>query len=474
MRTPAFVVLFVICLSGCTMIPTYQRPAAPVPEVLPGAVQADAVSATSPAAAELPWREFIVDVELRQLIESALQNNRDLRLASLNVEKVRALYKIQREELYPSLYATGSGSRQSTSRDLLQAGQDRITEYYQANLSLLSWELDFFGRLQSLTKIALQEFMATEQARRSAQIMLISSVANGYLVLAAERESLQLAEDTFKSQQDAYKLVERQYNEGLATELDLRRAQVPRETARVDMVRYRQRISIAENALQFLVGTALPADLLPGSLADVELPASLASGLSSEVLLQRPDILAAEHQLRAAYATIGAARAAFFPNIVLIGNLGTASTELSRLFESGTSTWGFSPQLSMPIFDARTWSAYRVSKVQREIALTQYEKAIQNAFRETADALAVRSALREQLAAQVDLVEALAETYRLARFRYEKGIDNYLSVLDAQRSLFSAQQSLVSLRLAEHSSRLQLYAVLGGGGLPEPEAEDIK
>jgi len=199
------------------------------------------------------------------------------------------------------------------------------------------------------------------------------------LALAAERESLLLAEDTFKSQQEAYELVERQYRQGLVTELDLRRAQIPREVARGDMARYRQRVSVAENALQLLVGTSLPSELLPGSLVDV----------SSQVLLQRPDILAAEHQLRAAYATIGAARAAFFPNIVLIGNLGTASTELQRLFERGTSTWSFTPQLSMPIFDARTWSAYRVSKVQREMALTQYEKAIQSAFRETADALAL-------------------------------------------------------------------------------------
>ena len=192
----------------------------------------------------------------------------------------------------------------------------------------------------------------------------------------AERESLKLAEDTFKSQQEAYELVERQYNQGLITELDLRRAQIPREVARSDIARYRQRVSNAENALQLLVGSALPPELLPTSIADVALPAAFASGLSSQVLLQRPDILAAEHQLRAAYATIGAARAAFFPNIVLIGNLGTASTELQRLFERGTSTWSFTPQLSMPIFDARVWSAHRVSKVQREIALTQYEKVI--------------------------------------------------------------------------------------------------
>ena len=458
MRTIIIALLTLVWFSGCTMIPNYQRPEAPVPETFP-----EGDSGSGAAAAELPWREFILDAELRQLIELSLENNRDLRLAALHVEQVRALYKIQREELYPSLYASGGGSRQSASRDLLEPGQPRITERYQANLNLLSWEIDFFGRLRSLTEQALQEYFATDQARRGAQILLISSVANGYLALAAERESLLLAEDTFKSQQEAYELVERQYRQGLVTELDLHRAQIPREVARGDMARYRQRVSVAENALQFLVGTSLPAELLPGSLADVALPATFAGGLSSQVLLLRPDILAAEHQLRGAYATIGAARAAFFPNIVLIGSLGTASTELQRLFERGTSTWSFAPQLSMPIFDARTWSAYRVSKVQREIALTQYEKAIQSAFRETADALALCTNIGEQLEAQKDLVEATEETYRLARFRYEKGIDNYLSVLDAQRTLFSAQQGLVSLKLAEHSSRLQLYAVLGGG-----------
>lgn len=459
MRTTVISLLALVWFSGCTMIPDYQRPAAPVPENLPPGGEAG----NGRAAADLPWREFIQDAELRQLIELSLENNRDLRLAALQVEQVRALYKIQREELYPSIYAAGGGSRSSTSRDLLAPNEPRITEVYQANLSLLSWEIDFFGRLRSLSEKALQEFFATEQAQRGAQILLVSSVANGYMALAAERESLKLAEDTFKSQQEAYELVERQYKQGLVTELDLRRAQIPREVARGDIARYRQRVSNAENALQLLVGSALPPELLPASIADVALPATFASGLSSQVLLQRPDILAAEHQLCAAYATIGAARAAFFPNIVLIGNLGTASTELQRLFERGTSTWSFTPQLSMPIFDARVWSAHRVSKVQREIALTQYEKAIQNAFRETADALALCANIGEQLDAQKDLVEATEETYRLANIRYEQGIDNYLSVLDAQRSMFSAQQALVSLKMAAHSSRLQLYAVLGGG-----------
>ena len=458
MRTTVIALLALVWFSGCTMIPDYQRPGAPVPENL-----ASSEIGSGLAAAELPWREFIQDAELRQLIELSLENNRDLRLAALQVEQVRVLYKIQREELYPSLYGGAGGSRSGTSRDLLGPNDARITEVYHANLSLLSWEIDFFGRLRSLSEKALQEYFATDQARRGAQILLVSSVANGYLALAAERESLQLAEDTFKSQQEAYELIKRQFSGGLVAELDLRRAQIPRDVARADIARCRQRVAAAENALQLLVGSSLPAELLPASLADVAMPATFASGLSSQVLLQRPDILAAEHQLRAAYANIGAARAAFFPNIALIGSLGTAGTELQRLFERGTSAWSFGTQLSVPIFDARVWSAYRVSKVQREIAITQYEKAIQNAFRETADALALCKNISEQLDAQKDLVEATEKTYSLARIRYEEGTDNYLSVLDAQRSMFSAQQELISLKLAEHSSRLQLYAALGGG-----------
>ncbi|MGI5922750.1 MAG: efflux transporter outer membrane subunit [Lentisphaeria bacterium] len=458
MRTTVIALLALVWFSGCTLIPDYQRPGAPVPENM-----ASSEIGSGLAAAELPWRDFIQDAELRQLIELSLENNRDLRLAALQVEQVRVLYKIQREELYPSLYGGAGGSRSGTSRDLLGPNDARITEVYHANLSLLSWEIDFFGRLRSLSEKALQEYFATDQARRGAQILLVSSVANGYLAVAAERESLQLAEDTFKSQQEAYELIKRQFSGGLVAELDLRRAQIPRDVARADIARCRQRVAAAENALQLLVGSSLPTELLPASLADVAMPATFASGLSSQVLLQRPDILAAEHQLRAAYANIGAARAAFFPNIALIGSLGTAGTELQRLFERGTSAWSFGTQLSVPIFDARVWSAYRVSKVQREIAITQYEKAIQNAFRETADALALCKNISDQLDAQKDLVEATEKTYSLARIRYEEGTDNYLSVLDAQRSMFSAQQELISLKLAEHSSRLQLYAVLGGG-----------
>ncbi len=449
---------------ACTLIPEYQRPEAPVPTALPG----DEVAAeTAPAdISQLPWRQFITDVKLQQLIEIALQNNRDWRLAGQRVELTRAMYNIQRQELYPSLYAVGGGGRQRSAADLTPAGQSRTSEHYSANLSVLSWELDFFGYLRSLSEQALQEYLATAQACRSARILLISSVAQSYWALAADREALQLSEETLQAQLEVYDLVQRQYQNGLVTELDYRRAQTPLEIARVDLARYQRQAAQAENALRLLLGEQLPEQLLPTKLAGLAMPVTLRPGLSSEQLLLRPDIIAAEHQLMAAQATIGVARAAFFPRITLTGALGTASDELSGLFKSSNGTWSFAPQISLPIFDARTWSAHRASKVQREMALTQYEKAIQSAFRETADALALCRSIGDQLQAQKALVEALAETYRLAQFRFEKGVDSYLGVLDAQRSLFSAQQGLISLQLVEHSSQLQLYAALGGGGLP--------
>ncbi len=468
MKTNVFLLLsgITICTAGCTMAPEYTRPEAPVPAVWPtGAAYGEPPAATgAPTALELPWREFFTDEKLRQVIETALDNNRDLRLAALNVELARALYGIQRNELYPAVYATAGGSKQRSSADLTSPGYPRTTEQYNVNLGILSWEIDFFGRLRSLEDRALREYLATEQARRSAQIMLVSSVAHAYLALVADREGLALAENTFQSQQAAYKLVQRQYEVGVATELDLRRAQMPVDTARGDIASYTQLVAQDENVLNLLVGSSVPEHLLPAQLASIIPPEDVSPGLSSESLLRRPDIIAAEHQLQGAYAHIGAARAAFFPNISLTTTLGTASDELSGLFKSGSGTWSYAGQVAMPIFDARTWSAYRITKVQRKVAITAYEKAIQSAFREVADALAVRGTVDQQVSAQQSLVDAAAETYRLSTARYDKGIDSYLSVLDAQRSLYAAQQGLVYLRLAKLANDVRLYAVLGGGG----------
>jgi len=332
------------------------------------------------------------------------------------------------------------------------------------DLGIASWEIDFFGRIRSLKENALQEYLATEEARRSAQILLVSEVARAYLTLAADRENLKLARSTLKTQQAMYNLIRRQYETGLANELDLRRAQTQVETARGEVARYTQLVAQDHNALNLLAGSPVPENLLPHDLASVSPLKDISPDLSSEVLLQRPDIMAAEYRLKAAYAYIGAARAAFFPRISLTTALGTASDELSGLFSSGNGTWIFSPQVVMPIFDARTWAAYRVSNAQRKIALTQYERAIQTAFREVTDTLAVRGTVDERLDAQQSLVAALAKTYHLSKKRYESGIDSYLDVLDAQRSLFASQQGLISLRLAKIANRVRLYTVLGGGG----------
>lgn len=456
----------VICVTGCKMAPKYTRPEPPIPADWPTgqAYVEDPVMADAPLAAELPWREFFTDPKLQQVIETALENNRDLRLAALNVELARSLYGVQRQELYPSLYATAGGGEQRASADLTPPGQPRTTEQYSVNLGILSWEIDFFGRLRSLKDRALQEYLATEQGRRSAQIMLIGSVANACLALAADREALALAESTFRTQKAAYDLVQRQYEIGIATELDLRRAQMPVDVARADMANYTQLVAQDENALSLLAGSGVSQSLLPDHLADIEPLAEISYGLSSEMLLSRPDIIAAEHQLRGAYANIGAARAAFFPSISLTGLFGAASDELSGLFDSGTGTWSYAAQAAMPIFDARTWSAYEVTQVQRDMAVAEYEKAIQNAFREVADALAVRGTVDRQIAAQESLVEAATETYRLSSARYDKGLDSYLGVLDAQRSLYAAQQALVYRHLAKLANHVRLYAALGGGG----------
>ena len=457
----------VVCLGGCTLAPNYTRPTAPVPAEWPtGAAYAGTQSGTNAMeASQLKWQEFFTDEKLQRVIGMALTNNRDLRIAALNVELYRAMYGIQRAELLPTVNATGSGSIQQLPADLSgTTPPKRVTiERYDANFGVASWEIDFFGRIRSLKDEALQKYLATEQARRSAQILLISSVANAYLTLAADRESLALTETTLAAQQSTYNMIKRRHDLGIAADLDVQRAQTQVDAARRDIASFKQLTAQDENALNLLVGSPAPGDLLPTELSGVTPPKEISPGVSSEALLRRPDVLQAEDLLKAANADIGAARAAFFPRISLTAAIGTASSDLSGLFKAGSGAWSYAPQIVMPIFDARTWSAHKAAKVQREIAVTQYEKAIQSAFREVADALAVRGTVDQQVSAQQSLVNAVAETYRLSNSRYEKGIDSYLSVLDAQRSLYAAQQGLVSLRLAKLANHVRLYAVLGGG-----------
>ncbi len=448
---------------GCTLAPKYSRPAAPVPAQWPQGPAYQAPTTNAPSVADVGWQQFFGDPKLRNVISVALTNNRDLRLSILNVERARAMYGVQRAELLPSIDATGAASRQRVPADLSSSGHRQTVSRYDVNLGVAAWEIDFFGRIRSFKERALQEYLATEQAQRSAQILLVSSVANAYLTLAADLESLRLAETTLKSQQGSYDIIKRRHELGLAPELDLFRAQTQVETARADIARYTRLAALDENALNLLAGSPVPREWLPVELAAVTPPSDLNAGLRSDVLLLRPDVLQAENLLRAANADIGAARAAFFPRISLTAAIGTASGELSGLFKAGSGTWSYAPQIVMPVFDARTWSAHRAAKVQQKIAVTQYENSIQVAFREVADALATRGTIDLQVDAQAALVKAVGETYRLSSSRYEKGLDSYLSVLDAQRALYTAEQGLVSARLAKTASQVRLYAVLGGG-----------
>jgi outer membrane protein, multidrug efflux system len=455
-----------VLFAGCTMIPEYNRPQAPVPESWPeGPVYHDAgATAAAASAVDMEWRKFFTDPRLQKLIETALENNRDLKAAALNVERARAMYRIQRSELLPAVDATGSSYRQRVPGGLSRSGESTVSEEYGVKAGISAWELDLFGRLRSLNRRALEEYLATEQARRGAQILLISEIANAWLTLAADRDNLDLARSTLASRQAAFDLTRRRHEVGVATLLDVSQAQTGVETARVDAARLTEQVARDENALNLLAGSQVPADLVPPSLLDLSPLGAIMPGTPSEVLLRRPDILQAESGLKAAYANIGAARAMLFPRIALTTSYGTASNELSGLFDSGSRAWVFGVQAGLPVFDPRLWSALKVTQVEREIALTQYEGAIQAAFREVADALARKGSIGEQMDAQRSLVEAAAETHRLSALRYDKGTGIYLNVLDAQRALYGAEQGLIAVQLADFANQVQLYAALGGGG----------
>jgi len=456
-----------VCLSACSMAPNYTRPATPVPTAWPQGPAYQAPAATAPAkpVAEIPWREFFTDEKLRTLIDLALENNRDLRVAVLNIERSRAQYQIRRSDLLPKVDASAGAAIQRIPEGLTSSGHAMTTEQYSVALGVSSYEVDLFGRVASLKDQALEQYLATAQARRSVQISLIAQVAVSYLTLAADRERLQLAKDTLATQQEAFALTNSRYTAGIASALDLQQARTIVESARVDIGRYTTLVAQDENALNLAVGTPVSADLLPRSLSEMATVCrDISPGLSSDVLLGRPDIIQAENVLRGANANIGAARAAFFPKITLVSSVGFGSDDLAGLFKGGAFAWSFAPRIALPIFDGGSNRAnLQVAETDRDIAVAQYEKAIQTAFREVADALAQRGTIDDQIAAQQALAEATAESNRLSRARYEKGVDGYLTVLDSQRSLYGAQQNLVNVRLARLANLVTLYKVLGGG-----------
>ncbi|MDH1008977.1 AdeC/AdeK/OprM family multidrug efflux complex outer membrane factor [Pseudomonas nicosulfuronedens] len=452
-----------VVLSGCSLIPDYERPEAPVAAAYP---QGDAYDAAQPAnaGADIGWREFFKDPQLQRLVEVSLENNRDLRVAALNIEAYRAQYRIQRADLFPAVDASFDGSRQRLPADLSQTGSSMISSQYGATLGITSWEVDLFGRLRALRDQALEQYFATEEARRSTQTSLVANVANAYLTLRADQAQLELTRNTLGTYQKSYDLTKRSYEVGVASALDLRQSQTQVESARATLAQYTRLVAQDQNALVLLLGSGLPGDLPQGRQLSDELLATVPAGLPSDLLQRRPDILEAEHQLKAANANIGAARAAFFPNISLTANAGTLSPDLGGLFDGGSGTWLFKPSISLPIFNAGSLRAsLDLAKVQKDINVAQYEKAIQTAFSEVADGLAARGTFNEQLQAQRALVDASSEYYRLADKRYRTGVDNYLTVLDAQRSLFSAQQQLISDRLNQLTSEVNLYKALGGG-----------
>jgi multidrug efflux system outer membrane protein len=471
-RTLLAAALAVALTSGCaSLAPDYTRPTAPVSAQWPigGLQAAEAPQAAShkaiAAPAEMNWEDFFTDPALKRLIALTLANNRDLRVAGLNIEKARAQYQIQRADLFPTINATTSGTQQRVPGSVSSTGQTVISHEYSASLGFAAYELDFFGRIRSLKDQALYQFLATEEARRSVQISLVAEVANAYLTLAADNERLNLAMETWLSQQASYALIKRRFDLGSASALDLHQAQTSVESARVDRARYSGQVAQDRNALVLLAGSELPNDILQASsLESITIGTHIPEGLPSNLLLHRPDVLQAERLLQAANANIGAARAAFFPSISLTASGGTASNELSNLFTAGASAWRFVPQLTLPIFNAgRIQAGLDVAKVQEQISVAQYEKTIQTAFREVADALSVREPLQQQLEAQQAMVEATAASHRLSRARFDKGIDNYLTVLDSQRTAYAAQQNHISVRLASLANQVTFYKVMGGG-----------
>ena len=452
-----------VVLAGCvSMAPRYDRPDAPVPAQFPDSPAGDAAAQ---AVASLDWRQVFLDPRLQQVIAQALDNNRDLRVAVLNIEKARAQYRIQRADLLPSVDAVASQTAQRSSAATSGTGSSQVGRSVSAEVGFSSWELDLFGRIRSLKNEALETWLATAQTQRSTRMSLVAEVAGDWLTVGAYQQRLALARRTLDSQRETLRLTGIKHEQGIVSGLDLAQVRTSVESARADVASYTTALAQARNALDLVAGAPVADALLPGEEGgDAVALAPLPADLSSTVLLQRPDVLSAEHTLKAANADIGAARAAFFPTVSLTASTGRGSDQLSSLFDSGTRTWSFVPSISIPIFQAGALKAsLDAAKIQKQIEVANYEKAVQTAFGEVADALAARANIGEQLDAQRALVAASQRGYDLTDMRYRNGVSSYLEALDAQRTLYSAEQSLITLRLSEATNRITLYKVLGGG-----------
>ncbi|MCY1076838.1 efflux transporter outer membrane subunit [Archangium lansingense] len=452
-------------LVSCTLAPKYQRPEAPVASAFPGGEGGK--GQTGVHAADIGWRDVFGDARLRELISLALENNRSLRIAALNVERARAQYQIQRADLFPTVNATASDALQRLPAFQSPTGEAMTLNAYSVGVGVTAYELDFFGRVRSLNNQALEQYLALGEAQRSAHLSLVAEVARAYLTQRALDEQLALARQTLETVQASFDITRRSYELGRASELDLRTAETQVHASRFTLEFYKRQYAQAENALVLLIGRPLPAELpAPRPLSTLQLLADLPEGLPSDLLKRRPDILQAEHQLKAANANIGAARAAFFPSITLTGSGGLSSTELVGLFSGGAGVWSFVPQIRVPIFTGgRLRANLEVAEVSKSIEIARYEATIQTAFREVADALVARASLEEQLKEQTERVAAEEQRFRLSEQRYRAGVDSYITLLSAQRDLYNAQQMLIDARLSRLSNLVNLYKALGGGWL---------
>jgi multidrug efflux system outer membrane protein len=481
MKRRLFISLALLTLSACSFIPHYHRPQSPVPDRWPvDTAPSAATSAPRSSADQIGWQDVFTDPRLQRLVEIALENNRNLRIAVLNVAASEAQFRVERGNLFPAISATGSGLAErlpgSSGLPLGGVGSGANTpqptggtastfHYYSAGIGFTNYELDLFGRQRSLTTEAFEQYLAQAEARRSTQISLVAEVATDYFAVLADQALLKLTKETLESETESYELTRAMYDRDTTTLLSLRQAESALDAARASFAQYQRQLEQDAHALTLVLGQGIPADLPPAMDINTEgLLAAIPEGLPSDLLTHRPDILSAEHNLRAANANIGAARAAFLPSIQLTAFGGTASNRLNGLFRGGSGTWSFAPSITLPIFaGGQNVANLDLAHIEKNVSIAQYELAIQTAFREVSDALSARGTYLDQRQAQEALVAADTEAYRLAEMRFRSGVDSYLSTLDAQRSLYAAAQGLVTVRQAELANQVTLYKALGGG-----------
>ena len=477
MNSPSRSILAVLALStalaGCNLAPTYVRPVGAVPVALPSGGVYPPAATDAVDVSRIGWRDFFTDPRLRSVIESGIANNRDLRIAAGNVLQARAQARVRRADLLPTVNATGSatftnnatGAGATTGTGGAGATGSSDLEIYSLNAGVSAFEADLFGRVRNLSRAAQEQYFASEEAQRATRISLIAEIATAWLTMASDQDQLSISRQTLGAFEETRRLTSEQFRIGVASELEARQADTNYQSARNDIAALTTRVAQDQNALNLLVGTTVPVDQLPAGLgAGTATRDALPGSISSDVLLRRPDVLQAEHQLIAENANIGAARAAFFPTISLTATVGTISTALSGLFGGGSFTYNAAPSIGLPLFDGgRNRGNLDYARASQQVAVATYERAIQTAFREVADALAQRGTIDEQVSAQTARANSAQVAARLSDARYRAGVDSFLVSLDAQRTAYAAQQQLVTTRLSRASNLIELYRSLGGG-----------